>query len=949
VVEVRLTADADLSAANFKTEITQQTNETLDRSRVAASLKNLYATGRFEELAANAEPRGEGVLLVFRARARYFIGMVRVDGAPKEVDPVALASASGLRLGQPLTDEGLAHARQQISSTLANSAYYSTEIEASVDRHTENQEADVIFTVEARKAAHLSGVSFTGATIFPPATLVRQARWKTGMQLTAARLEQGISRLRSFYVKRNHLEAAVNTERRLYDPGQNTEQLVARVDAGREIRIRVSGARVSFSTLESVLPAYRQASADPLTLQEGEQALTNYFMQRGHYSAQVRLSESGYAGSSGTVNGNLNVTYVVNPGPLGKFVGYTIRGNRSVATSELTDAVTLQPATPLASLRGRFDRDLLDRSVLALTTLYQSRGFAEVKVSPSLNQDYQGQPNQLFVTFEIHEGSQTHVRGLTITGLGAEAERQLQPSLLTSQGKPYSPARAQMDRNTILSYLSNHGYAQATVDWRASEPTARHEVDVTFQVSEGSQHTVAQVVVLGNEFTRDSVIDRELTIAAGQPLNQSALLENQQRLYGLNLFNQVQVSTQNPGSPETGKTVLVALEEAKRWTLGYGGGLDVQRLPGGPQSQYGVSPRVSLEVDRIGIGGRPQTFSLLGHVSNLEKIGSSSYDIPRFLNHPDLDLRFTGLADQSRSVATFNSLTQQVSVTLQKRYSPQTSLLARYNFRHVSVSDLHINPASIPLLESVLVASVGGSYVNDHRDNPVDATRGSYSSVDASLAWTGFGSSANFGRFIGQNSTYYRLGSHVVFARNTRLGVEPPFGPAPTLPPGTTLTGIEGLLEDVPLPERLFMGGPDSHRAFALNEAGPRDPVSGYPIGGLAEFLNQTELRFPFQQNHFGLVIFEDAGNVFSNIGRLRLLKFTQGSPTDFDYDVQSVGIGVRYQTPVGPLRFDVGYSPNIPQYEVCANQNLSVCPPNEVEVFRLPRFQFFLSVGQSF
>jgi len=189
----------------------------------------------------------------------------------------------------------------------------------------------------------------------------------------------------------------------------------------------------------------------------------------------------------------------------------------------------------------------------------------------------------------------------------------------------------------------------------------------------------------------------------------------------------------------------------------------------------------------------------------------------------------------------------------------------------------------------------------------------------------------------------------VVFARNTRFGVEPPFGPAPTLPPGTTVTGIEGLLEDVPLPERLFMGGPDSHRAFALNEAGPRDPVSGYPIGGLAEFLNQTELRFPFQQNHFGLVIFEDAGNVFSNIGRLRLLKFTQGSPTDFDYDVQSAGIGVRYQTPVGPLRFDVGYSPNIPQYEVCANQNVSVCPPNEVEVFRLPRFQFFLSVGQSF
>ncbi|HXJ94314.1 MAG TPA: POTRA domain-containing protein [Terriglobia bacterium] len=949
VLEIRLNADADLTAAKFKAEITQQTNESLERAKVATSLKNLYATGRFVELAANVEPRGEGVLLVFRARARYFIGVVRVEGAPKEVDPVALASASGLRLGQPLTDEGLAHARQQISSTLANSAYYSSEIEVSVDRHPENQEADVIFSVEAGKAARLSGVSFTGTNIFPPATLLRKARWKTGIQLTAARLEQGISRLHAFCVKRDHLEASVSAERRVYDAAKNTEQLVVRVDAGREIRIRVSGARVSSSTLQSILPAYRQASADPLSLQEGEQALTNYFMQRGHYSVSVKLSQKAGGHSGGASNQGLDVTYEVSPGPPGSFVGYAFRGNHSVPASQLSDAVVLLPSTAFELRRGRFDHDLLNRSVQALTTFYQSRGFADVKVSPSLNENYQGQPNQLFVTFEIQEGSQTHVRSLTITGLDPGTEKHLQPSLLTSQGKPYSPARVQTDRNAILSYLSNHGYAQATVDWRASEPTTQHEVDVAFQVNEGGQHTVAQVVVLGNEFTRDSVIDRELTIAAGQPLNQSALLEDQQRLYGLNLFNQVQVSTQNPGSPETGKTVLVALEEAKRWTLGYGGGLDVQRLPGGPQGQYGVSPRVSLEVDRIGIGGRPQTFSLLGHVSNLEKIGSTSYDIPRVLNHPDLDLRITGLADQSRSVATFNSLTQQASITLQKRYSPHTSLLARYNFRHVSVSDLHVNPASIPLLGSVLVASVGGSYVNDQRDNPVDATRGSYSSVDASLAWTGFGSSANFGRVIGQNSTYYRLGSHVIFARNTRFGVEPPFGPAPTLAPGTTVTGVESLLEDVPLPERLFMGGPDSHRAFALNEAGPRDPISGYPIGGLAEFLNQMELRFPLQRNHFGLVIFEDAGNVFSTIGHLRLLKFTQSSPTDLDYDVQSAGIGVRYQTPVGPLRFDVGYSPNIPQYQVCSNQNVSVCPPNEVEVFRLPKFQFFLSVGQSF
>jgi outer membrane protein assembly factor BamA len=467
-------------------------------------------------------------------------------------------------------------------------------------------------------------------------------------------------------------------------------------------------------------------------------------------------------------------------------------------------------------------------------------------------------------------------------------------------------------------------------------------------VNTGPRQTIKRVVLLGNEFTRRSVIESRLTIGEGQPLNQSALLESQQRLYDLGLFNQAQLAAQDPGAPETEKTVLVGLEEAKRWTIGYGGGLDVQRLPGNnARGQYGVSPRVSLEVDRINLGGRPQTYTLQGHYSNLEKIGSTSYTIPNVRGHSGLDLRITGLVDQSRNVLTFNSKREEVTLVLQKRYSPHSSLLGRYNFRHVSTSNLQINPAAVPLFnQSVLVATFGGSYINDHRDNPLDASRGSYSTLDADVAWTGIGSSADFGRIIAQNSTYYRLGTRVVFARNTRFGVEPTFGST------SIVQGASGTLEvigGVPLPERLFMGGPDSHRAFSLNEAGPRDMITGYPLGGRASFLNQVELRFPIDQTGLGLALFEDAGNVFSSIRTMRLLKFEQSSPEDFDYDVQAAGLGLRYRTPVGPLRFDVAYSPNIPRYEVCSNQNVAICPASQVEVLRLPRFQFVLSIGQTF
>jgi outer membrane protein insertion porin family len=932
VANVRLENDGHLKLSDFQREITQQKGEPLDRFQVAESLKNLYATGRFGALAADAEPQGQEVVLIFRARVSYFVGIVRVEGAPKHVDAAALASATRLRLGEPLSRQGLNEAADRLVSMLKDNAYYQARVSVSESRRPDSQEADVIFSVTAGPPARLAGVEFRGNSFFPATALLKAARWRAGIQLTSARLERGLTRLHDFYTKRNYLEAAISARQRTYDPKTGAERLIVQADAGPEVHIHVTGARISASDLREILPAYRQASTDELTLRDGEQALANYFEERGYFSAQARLTQRAAAGDK-----SLDVTYTVSLGPKGTFVGYGFRGNHSIASGELGASVSLQPAGTFRLKNGRFDRSLLDGSIRALASLYHSRGFLEARISVITNENYGGQPNQLFVTFNVEEGSLTHVRRVTVSGVSEETQKQIGSLLLTGPGKPYSPERARTDRGSILDYLANHGYSQATVDWHASKETPGHEVDLEYHIDPGRRQTIERVVVLGNRYTRDSVIDDQLTFEEGEPLSQSSLLESQQRLYDLGLFNQVQIATQAAGSAETEKTVLVGLEEAKRWTLGYGGGIDVQRLPSNEaRGTYGVSPRVSLEVDRSNLGGRPQTFSLLGHVSNLEKIGSTRYTIPQFLGHRDLTLRITGLLDQSRNVLTFDSKRQEVSVILQKQYGPHTSLLGRYDFRNVAVSNLHINPASIPLVsQAALVATLGGTYINDHRDNPVDATQGSYSVVDANVAWDKLGSSADFFRISGQNSTYYRLSSRVVFARDTLLGLEPTFGHT-SVPDG------------VPLPERLFMGGPDSHRGFSLNEAGPRDTLTGFPIGGRALFLNQVELRVAVERSRLGLVLFEDAGNAYSSLGRMRLLKVSQSSPTDFDYTVHAAGLGVRYQTPVGPLRFDVGYSLNPPRFQQCT-VSASVCPAGSLEVLRLPNFQFFLGIGQSF
>jgi outer membrane protein assembly factor BamA len=141
------------------------------------------------------------------------------------------------------------------------------------------------------------------------------------------------------------------------------------------------------------------------------------------------------------------------------------------------------------------------------------------------------------------------------------------------------------------------------------------------------------------------------------------------------------------------------------------------------------------------------------------------------------------------------------------------------------------------------------------------------------------------------------------------------------------------------------MGGSESHRGFSINQAGPRDPTTGYPVGGNALFLNSLELRVPLAERRLAFAFFHDAGNVYSTIRKMDLLKFDQNSPTDLDYTVHAVGIGLRYNTIVGPLRFDVGYNLNPPRYQVVTKVNNLPF----TEVLRLPWFQFSFGVGQSF
>jgi outer membrane protein insertion porin family len=507
---------------------------------------------------------------------------------------------------------------------------------------------------------------------------------------------------------------------------------------------------------------------------------------------------------------------------------------------------------------------------------------------------------------------------------------------------------------------------------------------VTFAIHEGEQFFVDRVFLDGLNHTRPGVARREMRVQQGAPLSQQEMLESQRRLYDLGLFRQVDTAIQNPEGTESRKNVLVTAREAERYTFDYGVGFEFETGQPSiganqPLGQTGVSPRVSFGVSRINVGGRHQTLTMKTNVSRLQQRGLISFDVPKLLNLDNLRFTATALYDNTVDVSTFTSKrlegTLQVLQVLYKLQDRElTTMTYRFSYRRVEASNIEVTDNLIPLLSKpTRVGTPNFLYIRNRRDSDLESTRGSYTTVEGGVAASYFGSEADFSRLLIKNSTYHTLfrnrstGRGYVFARSTTVGVENPFGSTVLLDPGAAAPLGTAL---VPLPERFYSGGGNSHRGFGLNQAGPRDPFTGFPVGGSAVFLNNLEMRFPnvtvpYLLDNIGFTIFEDMGNVFarpqemlSSLGRFHQpdKEFCFQNVThlkcNYNYVSHAIGMGVRYQTPIGPLRFDFGYNLNPPYFPSFTNITTNPVTGISVGQFAYQRaghFNFSFSVGQSF
>jgi outer membrane protein assembly complex protein YaeT len=860
----------------------------------------------------------------------------------------------------------LTRVQDAISELLKSNGLYDSEVTPELTRDESAQQIFVTFRIAEKKRVSYDAPIIEGETKLSTGALLKATGWRIPIvhwwrQVTALRTRSGAQGVLAAYQRQDRLKARVDLAKLDYEADRHRVRPTLNVQPGPRVKVTAIEASVSKGVLKRYVPVFQEHAVDNDLLAEGKRNLTDYFQGRGYYDVDVDfriLPEE---------NDLQTIQYVISEGQRYKVVKVSIAGNRYFNEDAIRERMYIQPAS-FTLRRGRYSEALQRKDQENIASLYRANGFRDAQVNCVVDRNSAGKTGQVAVMVTIVEGPQWIVNNLSVDGIQQVDRKDLVSQLASVAEQPFAEVNLASDRNHILNYYYDQGFpdAQFKTAWTLSGTP--HHADVTYTVKEGDRKYVRRVITSGLTTTRQGLVEKNITLKPGDPLSLVEETEIQKRFYDLGIFARVDTAIQNPDSDTAHKYVLYNFEEANRYLVEVGVGAQVGRFgtpsstnllsPGG---STGFSPQVSLDVSRLDFLGLGHRVSLHTLYSNLGKRGSLSYTMPRFMDIEGRNATFTVLYDNSLNVLTFASKREEASVQFAQRFSKATTGQLRFAYRRVSVGSVAIPVLLVPQLQQpVRIGILSANLSRDRRDDPTDPHRGIYTTADIGMAGKFFGSQRSFGRVLLRNATYYRLTKTIVLARQTQVGLIAPFA-APA--------GISRQ-ESVPLPERFFGGGADTLRSFPFNQAGPRDTgtalvsggsasrPTGFPLGGNALFYNNVEVRFPLIGSNINGVLFHDMGNIFSSLGNVSF-RFHQPDLQHFDYTVHAAGFGIRYRTPLGPIRLDLAYSINPPAFVGFKGTpaELLRCNPNQsppqgacVGVQQsVSHFQFFFSIGQTF
>jgi outer membrane protein insertion porin family len=785
---------------------------------------------------------------------------------------------------------------------------------------------DVVFDIQAGARATIRAISYRGS----PDDAV--ARVRTDLALRVGDAYEPLAlrgRLASFVAsvrKGGFLEARADPFVQIDDTKGSVDLTIA-VTRGPRVTIEFAGDPLPERDRETLVPLAKEGSVDQDLLEDSEFRVEGFLRAQGYRDANAEFSRT----ESGD---NLAIKFTVTRGPLFRVSSETLLVNPALQRSDLLSALRLKSGDPFVSAR-------LDADVATITEDFRSRGYTRVAVTASVTPGVRRQGAAdvpVAIVVRVDEGPKAVVGQISFDGAHALAETQLARFVQSKVGRAFYQPVVTRDGERLLTEYRNRGYRSAAVETAVEMAPSGTETSVRFVIREGPQILVDHILIVGNTRTSEATIRRELTLSPGAALGDAAVAETQQRLAALGLFRRTTIS-ELPQAGGNLRDVLIAVEEGPATTLGYGGGFELQDI-----ESIELGPRGFVEIGRRNLWGKNRSVNLFGRVSLKHRSASDtssgsasdtfmeyrmvgSFREPRFLNSKGM-LQVAGVAEQG-SRTSFRYKHRSARVEFGEAVGRNWRYLAQYAMKKNEIFDDNIAPADRPdidrLFPQVRISSVAATVVRDTRSDAIDPATGALVSLNGELALRQLQSQVGFAKTFLQAFAYRRIRrrSPVILAGGVRIGLGAGVPRTVSVVNGDG-TVTKATVRHIPASERFFAGGDTTVRGFALDRLGARDTFDsdGTPIGGHSEIVLNAETRVAIWRD-VGLVGFLDAGNVFSTIANFSLTDLRAGT-----------GFGIRYKSPIGPLRVDFGFKlGNLRTYGT----------------WKEDRFALHISIGQAF
>ena len=787
---------------------------------------------------------GDTPEIVIQVIEKEFIKKVRVEGS-YPISRKTILELFLLKEDQVMRYDLVRKAKEELKEKLTLYGYPDARIDAGIEKDKKPYRVNLSVAIDAGAPLLIKTLHIAGTELEVSGPL----KTKPGDVYNQIRLNDDLKRLAKYLKKQGYYKPSVGPYS--YRGGK----LEIAVVPGKKLTIAMEGNKaISQKSLMKEVAFFEIETFNDEVISEAIDRMLVLYHEEGYASAQIAPVISSDEES-------IHITFFIFEGER-----YRIKDIQFIGAQ-----LPQEKLQKMMELRKNdvYNPDILEKDRASLKEIYGALGYLESEVKEFETKiDEKNKTAEIKVN--IHEGERTEIGEVDIAGVGPDMKKTLMKIVGLKQGDPYNEIDISDARFRILDYYGNSGYAN--MDVVVSRKIEHYRAFLTFSVVEGEKKFFGTTIITGNKGTRYEVVKRELLQKEGDPYSFRVLANDRQRLYKLGLFTNVEIEALSKG--ENKKDILIKIKEGNAGAVEFGFGYaDYEQFRGFIEMSY----RNLWGMNRLGL--------LRTEISSLEKRFLLQYGEPWFMGHP-LPFRAFFLYEDKKEIniphreTRYKSEKFAVSAGVEKKLSASIKADIYYEFSLVTTSD--VQPDVILSREDVgtlAISSIKPSIAYDTRDNPFEPSRGILAGISLKIASPVLLSESHFAKFILNASTYRKIQQRVILAVSARAGLAFGFG--------TT--------SELPIVERFFLGGRSTVRGYEQDTLGPKG-ADGNPTGGNAFLMGNIELRTSIGRG-FSVVPFFDMGNVW--------IKAKDMNPADLKY---TTGLGLRYNTPVGPLRVDYGF-----------------------------------------